>query len=135
MKRLLVTLFVTAVVPCWSWAGPVVSSSEPYGIVDLDIPQQAKQLYEVYFLTIDGHNVAMGQSQLILSPGTHVLRMGAHFDDTAVLLHDSGYNRKKDYNVITLDVKDGMRYSLAAHLYGHRGDEWDPVVTKEASYR
>ena len=136
MNRLKAGIGVVAaalLVACASSSGPFVRSGEPHGIVDLDIPRQAHQQYEAFFLAVDGQNVVPDRKQLLLRPGQHTIRLGAKLEN----LYGAGAisrpgNRTSEHGTVTIDVKEGMRYSVAAKLDGPYTDDWKAIVSREA---
>lgn len=118
---------------CASSGGPLVSSSEPHGIVDLDIPRQAANQYEAFFQRVDGQNLVTDRKQLLLKPGKHEIKLGAKLENlyAAGAMSVPG-GRNSEQSVVTIDVKEGMRYSVAAKLDGNRTDQWVAIVSREA---
>ncbi|MFZ5841674.1 MAG: hypothetical protein ACOY3E_02140 [Pseudomonadota bacterium] len=114
-------------------SGPFARSSEPHGIVDLDIPRQAHRQYEAFFLAVDGQNVVPERKQLLLRPGQHTIRLGAKLENlySADAISRPG-SRASERSSITIDVKEGMRYSVAAKLDGPYTDDWQAIVSREA---
>lgn len=130
MAAILAAAVLTA---CASSGGPLVRSHEPHGIVDLDIPRQAHQQYEAFFLMVDGQNLVPDRKQLLLRPGKHTIRVGAKLEN----LYGAGAmsvpgNRQSSQNTVTIDVKEGMRYSVAAKLDGPYTHQWRAIVSQEA---
>ena len=126
-------LVAALLVACASGSGPFVRSGEPHGIVDLDIPRQAHQQYEAFFLAVDGQNVVPERKQLSLRPGSHTIRLGAKLDN----LYGAGAisrpgNRSSEHSSVTIEVKEGMCYSVAAKLEGPYTDNWRAIVSREA---
>lgn len=126
-------LAATMLAACASGSGPFVRSGEPHGIVDLDIPRQAHQQYEAFFLAVDGQNVVPERKQLLLRPGQHTIRLGAKLENlySAGAISRPG-SRASERSSITIDVKEGMRYSVAAKLDGPYTDDWQAIVSREA---
>lgn len=117
---------------CATSSGPLVSASQPHGIVDLDIPRQAHGQYEAFFLAVDGKNVVSDRRQLLLSPGKHSIRLGAKLENLygADALSVPG-GRNSTRSTVTIDVKEGVRYSVAAKLDGPHTSDWQAIVSRE----
>lgn len=115
-------------------ADPFADSDEPHGIVDLDIAKPAKQLFEGYFLEVDGENVIPSRKQLLLKPGKHQIKIGAIISELAPGLTHSPRGVEPD-NVVEIDVKEGMRYSVAAKVDGKYRGNWEAVVSMTNSIK
>lgn len=122
-----------ALTACATANGPFAGSGDAYGIVDLDIAQHASRQYEAYFLEVDGINLVPDRKQLLLKPGKHTLRLGAKLDNlyssTAMSVPGS---RNSERSTVTIEVKEGMRYSVAAKLDGTFTHQWQAIVSREA---
>ena len=130
--RMINTVIVASLVLGASLAlasSPFASSDEPHGIVDLDIAAPAKQIFEGFFLEVDGTNIVSGRQQLLLRPGKHQIKIGAKMDSYARGLSTTS-NRSKAENVVEIDIKEGVRYSVAAKVDGEKS-EWKAIVTRE----
>lgn len=126
------TAALVALAACASGTGPLVRSSEPHGIVDLDIPRQASGQYEAFFLAVDGVNVVPDRKQLLLRPGSHTIRLGAKLDNLyATDAMSVPGNRTSERATVTIEVKEGVRYSVAAKLDGPRTSDWQAIVSRE----
>jgi len=110
-------------------SSPYASSNESHGIVDLDIAAPAKQIFEGFFLEVDDSNIPSGRQQLLLKPGKHQIKIGAKLDSFAGGLTRTS-NRSKAENIVEIDVKEGVRYSVAAKVEGDKS-EWKAIVTRE----
>lgn len=134
MKKLVYAalLAAAAMLGTASASDPFASSSEPHGIVDLDIAQPAHQLFEAYFLEVDDQNVIATRKQLLLKPGKHKVKVGAILTDFAPGMSYSPRNAEPK-NVVEIDVEAGMRYSVAAKTSGKYRGEWEAVVSRKAS--
>ncbi len=124
---LLLGLFLNA---CATTDAIFAGRDEPHGIVDLDIAKQASDQYQAFFLMVDGVNISTGRSQLMLRPGVHEIRIGAVIDQNAMTLSVPG-NEGSQNPTVTIDVKEGMRYSVAAKLEGTRSSDWRAIVSLE----
>lgn len=132
MSRIFLPALILGLSGCAiSGDSPYARASEPHAIVDLDIPKPAHDLHQAFFLELNGRNVVGERQQMLLKPGRHTLKLGAIFSEYAGLMPSIGRD-KKDAGVITLDVKAGTRYTLAAKLDTRNSDDWQAVVTKEA---
>lgn len=130
LSPVLATLLLAA---CATANGPLVSSAEPHGIVDLDIPRQAAGQYEAFFLMVDGQNVVPDRRQLLLRPGKHSIRLGAKLDNLyAIGAQSLPGGRNSERGTVTIEVKEGVRYSVAAKLDGGRTSDWQAIVSREA---
>ncbi|ADN75079.1 conserved hypothetical protein [Ferrimonas balearica DSM 9799] len=97
-------------------------------------PPETQNLYKVVVTRIDDDNV-ISKPNYQLAPGTYQLRLVELIDDPRL----SVSLRNRGYKELTLTVKAGTRYHLAARFntdkrfQGPSREYWDPVVWREST--
>jgi hypothetical protein len=117
-------------------SSPTVSHSEPHGIVAMAIPQDSQNNYRVQVREIDGQLTVNVRNAYWLAPGRHTLRLSAILPDSRPMLRDfRDTDADRERYVLTIDVEEGKRYSIAAHRTGQRASEWEPVILEVTDIR
>jgi len=75
-------------------------------------------------------NISQGRRQLMLQPGVHQIRLGAILGESSMTLSVPG-NEGSENPIVTIDVKEGVRYSVAAKIEGSRMSDWRAIVSME----
>ncbi len=138
MKRLLIQPVLLAVLALvmtspQAMASPFAKPDEPSGVVILNTPRQAQQIYPAQLVRIDGQEVPTRDGGLWLKPGTHQLRLVAGEVDASMagglkarqrLLSAAPAKGKE----LTLHVEAGKKYYVGYDVSDRDPKNWKPVV-------
>jgi hypothetical protein len=125
---LLLALTLPFAVLAFDFAKP----SEPSGKVVLSDYSEAKQLYQVKLVEVNGENVPVRAHAVWLKPGQYELTLSAQIGKSArsnLSIKDrSGFDKRE--NKLNLSVEAGKTYYLAYDARSKEFDDWKPIVYK-----
>ena len=131
MKKLTI-LLVTLTLPFAVLAFDFAKPSEPSGKVVLSDYSEAKQLYQVKLVEVNGENVPVRAHAVWLKPGQYELTLSAQIGTTAkrnLSIRDrSGMSDRE--NTLNLTVEADKTYYLAYDARPKNHDDWKPIVYK-----
>ncbi len=131
MKKILI-LFLALTLPFAVLAFDFAKPSEPSGKVVLSNYSQAKQLYQVKLVEVNGENVPVRAHAVWLKPGQYELTLSAQLDDyakkTMSIKERSGATQRE--NKLSLTVEAGKTYYLAYDARSEKTIDWKPIVYK-----
>ncbi len=131
MKKIMI-LLVALSLPFAVLAFDFAKPSEPSGKVVLSDYSEAKQLYQVKLVEVNGENVPVRAHAVWLKPGQYELTLSAQIGDKArrnLSIKDrSGFNDRE--NKLNLTVEAGKTYYLAYDARPKEFDDWKPIVYK-----
>lgn len=131
MKRisiLLIALTLPFAVLAFDFAKP----SEPSGKVVLSDYSQARQLYQVKLVEINGENVPVRAHAVWLKPGQYELTLSAQIDGNAKKTMSLKERRgaAERENKLSLTVEAGKTYYLSYDARAEKTIDWKPIVHK-----
>ncbi|MFC3194927.1 hypothetical protein ACFODZ_11815 [Marinicella sediminis] len=131
MKRItiLVTLLLSSTVFAYDFASP----SEPSAKIIMNHSINAKQLFPMRLLMVNGENITVRGSAVWLSPGEYELRFSPTIDTnyttkTVSVRERNGMRELK--NTLKITVEDGKSYYVAYDASSSETKDWEPVVYK-----
>ncbi len=131
MKKIMLTLLVLSL-PFTVLAFDFAKPSEPSGKVVLSDYSEAKQLYQVKLVEVNGENVPVRAHAVWLKPGQYELTLSAQIGKSArtnLSIKDrSGLDDRE--NKLMLTVEAGKTYYLAYDARPKNFDDWKPIVYK-----
>lgn len=131
MKKIMLTLLVLSL-PFTVLAFDFAKPSEPSGKVVLSDYSDAKQLYQVKLVEVNGENVPVRAHAVWLKPGQYELTLSAQIGKSArtnLSIKDrSGLDDRE--NKLMLTVEAGKTYYLAYDARPKNFDDWKPIVYK-----
>ncbi len=114
-------------------ASPFANPSEPSGIIIMDTPRPAQQIFPVRLVKIDGVEIPPRKQGVWLRPGTHRLRLVAERIDTDW----TGGLRARQRQVanwpqksreLLVEVQAGKKYYVGYDSSDADPKNWGPVV-------
>ena len=131
MKKLIL-IFLALLLPFAGLAFDFAKPSEPSGKIVLSDYSEAKQLYQVKLVEVNGENVPVRAHAVWLKPGQYELTLSAQIGSSAkknLSIKDrSGFDNRE--NKLTLTVEAGKTYYLAYDARPKEHDNWKPIVYK-----
>lgn len=131
MKKIILTFFALAL-PFAVLAFDFAKPSEPSGKVVLSDYSEAKQLYQVKLIEVNGENVPVRAHAVWLKPGQYELTLSAQIGQSAktnLSIKDRrGFDDRE--NKLNLTVEAGKTYYLAYDARPKEFDDWKPIVYK-----
>ncbi len=131
MKKLILTL-VALSLPFAVLAFDFAKPSEPSGKIVLSEYSEAKQLYQVKLVEVNGENVPVRAHAVWLKPGQYELTLSAQIGNMAKqnmsLKSRRGFDNRE--NKLNLTVEADKTYYLAYDARPKEQDDWKPIVYK-----
>ncbi|KAA3644273.1 MAG: hypothetical protein DWP95_04825 [Proteobacteria bacterium] len=131
MKKISILLMALAL-PFALLAFDFAKPSEPSGKVVLSDYSEAKQLYQVKLVEVNGENVPVRAHAVWLKPGQYVLTLSAQIGKMAKsnlsIKARSGLDNRE--NKLTLNVEADKTYYLAYDARPEKHEDWKPIVYK-----
>ncbi|GAA4825451.1 hypothetical protein GCM10011365_05860 [Marinicella pacifica] len=131
MKKL-IAMILALILPFAVLAFDFAKPSEPSGKVVLSDYSEAKQLYQVKLVEVNGENVPVRAHAVWLKPGQYELTLSAHIGDKAksnLSIKDRRGMSDRE-NKLNLTVEAGKTYYLAYDARPEKHDDWKPIVYK-----
>jgi hypothetical protein len=130
MKKL-IAMILALILPFAVLAFDFAKPSEPSGKVVLSDYSEAKQLYQVKLVEVNGENVPVRAHAVWLKPGQYELTLAAIVTNnpgtkSLKQRHGSGNSQNK----LTLSVEAGKTYYLAYDARSQDADDWKPIIYK-----
>ncbi|MEZ5472617.1 MAG: hypothetical protein R3E90_12665 [Marinicella sp.] len=131
MKKitLLITLLISGTVFAFNFASPSESSAK----IVMNYSNDAKQLFPVKLLMVNGENVSPREDAVWLEPGEYVLRFATTINGDytqEVMGLKERHGLKALNNTLTLNVEADKSYYVAFDASSTQTDQWGPVVYK-----
>jgi len=129
----LITILVTIILSTTTSAFNFASPNEPSGQIVLNTVNNAKQLFPLKLLMINGENINVRSDTVWLAPGEYELRFGTTINNDYTK-HINGLKERRGLkninNHMTIKVEANKTYFVAFDASSTQSDEWQPVVYK-----
>lgn len=131
MKR--ITLLVTLLLSSAAFAFDFASPSEPSAKIIMNHANNAKQLFPMRLLMVNGENIIVRDDAVWLSPGEYELRFsptinGDYTQKVMGLKERRGLKELK--NTMKIKVEADKSYYVAYDASSNQTEDWQPVVYK-----
>jgi len=114
-------------------ASPFAKPSQPSGVIIMDTPRPAQQIFPVQLVKIDGVEIPPRKQGVWLRPGTHRLRLVAQRIDTDLTGGLTARQRQiasqgQKNRELTIEVQAGKKYYVGYDSSDANPKNWGPVV-------
>ena len=131
MKR--ITILVTLLLSSAAFAFDFASPSEPSAKIIMNHANNAKQLFPMRLLMVNGENIIVRDDAVWLSPGEYELRFSPTInqDYTQQVMGLKQRRGLKDLkNTMKIKVEADKSYYVAYDASSNQTENWQPVVYK-----
>ena len=131
MKR--ITLLITLLLSSAAFAFDFASPSEPSGKIIMNHPINAKQLFPMRLLMVNGENISVRNKAVWLAPGEYELRFSPtiNSDYTRQVLSVKERNGMRELeNTMKITIEADKSYYVAFDASSNKTQDWKPVVYK-----
>lgn len=133
-RKTLILLAVLALLPVLlaQAANPqdfIASPSEPHALVVTSVDLEARNIYSVYAVAVNGQELARRENALWLKPGEHTIKA---INKTSLNRNFvpglRGDRSRESISPLTLNVEAGKTYYMGLQADGGRRSDWQLVV-------
>ena len=124
------TLLITLVISSTAFGYKFASPSEPSAKIIMNHSSNAKQLFPMKLLMVNGENVSVRSEAVWLAPGEYELKFASAVNNNYAHQNLSLKERRlnNDNNTLKIKVDAGKSYYVAYDASSTEAKEWQPVI-------